>query len=338
MSKTKALLHWTETEQASVVDLSLIREEDRVVGAPTVVKHGQKYHKAIVRLISSDSLKLEEAEENLCLEIEEALQKKKTAELESKRRALRHRKPAAQPGAASLNLVASALGERFKPTSQQAPKVKELTSAKRAATRAQNNAQDDVDREALSESTPRKRLFSDNVNPHDDYLEDNDCQASDDGIDFLEEMDIDETERSVANERSVTKPDSNCCSHCKDLKKALNRPGSMFVKALAIFGNIATSPNVKYAELLPIPDDIPKCELTKDMQPKVYIRISDKSSIKVSAKGDPAKLVRLTLVCLFGRETLLNNYVTALGLRPGTLGVRENVRNAMRYTHSGRLQ
>lgn len=73
-----------------------------------------------------------------------------------------------------------------------------------------------------------------------------------------------------------------------------------------------------------------QCELTKGTVPKVFIRTTDKSEAKVSAQGDPAKLVRNALVCLFGRETLEKHAVTALGQKPGTLGIRKHVRDAIR--------
>lgn len=54
MPKTKVVLHWVETDQSGVEDLSVLNEEDRYVGAKSSVKVGNKFHRCVVRLISSE--------------------------------------------------------------------------------------------------------------------------------------------------------------------------------------------------------------------------------------------------------------------------------------------
>lgn len=65
----------------------------------------------------------------------------------------------------------------------------------------------------------------------------------------------------------------------------------------------------------------------------VYIRNSDKNSIKASGDGDPSILIRLSLIALYGRETLVQNKVTALGTKAGTMGIEEHVRKAILGKH-----
>lgn len=51
---TKVVVYWVESNKVSIEELGKINDEDRYVGAPTSIKCGTKYHKAIVRLISSE--------------------------------------------------------------------------------------------------------------------------------------------------------------------------------------------------------------------------------------------------------------------------------------------
>jgi hypothetical protein len=52
-NKTFVVLYWVDENKVSIEELNKVNEEDRYVGAPTTMKFGQKFHKAVVRLISS---------------------------------------------------------------------------------------------------------------------------------------------------------------------------------------------------------------------------------------------------------------------------------------------
>lgn len=88
-----------------------------------------------------DPLKISEAEDALCDEIEKKLTEQTADGGKKISRSQRHRR-GAQPGVASVNQVAAGLGERLKPlTPQQLRKAKEASASKRAAEAAQRAAQ-----------------------------------------------------------------------------------------------------------------------------------------------------------------------------------------------------
>lgn len=62
----------------------------------------------------------------------------------------------------------------------------------------------------------------------------------------------------------------------------------------------------------------------------MFISNKDKNNIKADGGGDPTKMTRMTLIALFGRETLAGSAITAIGTKAGTLGMRKNVRNVIR--------
>lgn len=51
---TKVVVYWVDSNKVSIEELGKINDEDRYVGAPTSIKCGTRYHKAIVRLISNE--------------------------------------------------------------------------------------------------------------------------------------------------------------------------------------------------------------------------------------------------------------------------------------------
>ncbi|KAK3909734.1 Squamosa promoter-binding-like protein 7 [Frankliniella fusca] len=320
MGKTKVVVHWVDEAKASIEDLSLINEEDRYVSAPTSVKVGNRYHKAIVRFISSDALKLDDEESKLIKELEEQEEERKRQESSDKRgRSSRHKK-GTPTGAASSNQVASAVGERLKPTPDQAAKSKELAEAKKAQELAQIKAQATVDAQVMAYLNPdsdvSRNLFGTN-NPNSD--DDRESVDANDGTSSDEEQ----------QEYSSTSVTNTCCSHCKDLQIAYKH-SPLFVRALERFSNFAgkSEGGIQYLEILPVPDDVPKVELSKGSQ--VWISVSDKNSIKRDGDGDPAKMTRLTLMYLFGRENLEAEQLTAKGTRKGTKGIRKNVLAAIK--------
>lgn len=61
----------------------------------------------------------------------------------------------------------------------------------------------------------------------------------------------------------------------------------------------------------------------------MLVPLSLKNHIKREGDGDPAKMVRLGLIGLYGRETLLAEDLTAKGLRTGQKGMKPAVREAL---------
>ncbi|KAJ1526439.1 hypothetical protein ONE63_009573 [Megalurothrips usitatus] len=150
--------------------------------------------------------------------------------------------------------------------------------------------------------------------------EQNEEGDSDDGVLSVNSLSDDEPAKLVSST-------AGCCCHCLELRKAFDRSPQVFLKAVAAFGN-ATVTGVQWLDLLPIPDNAPKCELSKGS--KVFISIADKDGIKCSGNGDPSKMARATLMVLFGRENFEKHHVTALGTRLGTKGVQPHVRAAVK--------
>jgi len=63
---------------------------------------------------------------------------------------------------------------------------------------------------------------------------------------------------------------------------------------------------------------------------KVYMSVHDKNDIKSDSQGNPVKMVRECMIRLFGRANIESVNITAKGSRIGTMGVRPEVREAIR--------
>jgi hypothetical protein len=61
----------------------------------------------------------------------------------------------------------------------------------------------------------------------------------------------------------------------------------------------------------------------------VFITVSEKNRIKSEGGGDPAKMIRMCLVSLFGQKNVEAEDFTAKGQRAGTKGIRDSVRSAI---------
>ncbi|KAK3916673.1 Polycystic kidney disease and receptor for egg jelly-related protein [Frankliniella fusca] len=309
-SKTKAVIYWPESEQVSVEELSKINEEDRYRDALTTIRSGGKNLRAVVKFISGDERKLQEEENKALMEVEEMTKSREAAQLGGERKTRSRRSAPAVPGTASSNDVASALGERLKPSAQQMEKLKKLNDSKKAAEQAQRNAQDDVDRAALNVTSVSRSLA---------FVSDEESNVSDSDGCVFEDSDAEDKE---GNENNF----DECCHHCKSLRKAYSQSGVLFIQALAKFAQSAAGSGAQYAELRPIPPGRPSCEISKGSE--IFIENADKNAIKTDCGGDPSKMTRMTLVSLFGRENLEKNAITALGTKQGTLGIRKRVRDA----------
>ncbi|KAJ1526445.1 hypothetical protein ONE63_009579 [Megalurothrips usitatus] len=312
MGKTKAVVYWLDSEQVSSEDLSKINEEDRHVGAITTVKSGNKFHRGVVRFISSDILKLSEKEEEICLEIEEMVQKRKDAENDALKKGRgNRRKRVSAASTASANQVASAVGERLKPlTPQQVQKAKEVAAARKATEASQRAAQDEVDQEVLR-----------------DAIDDDDLFVESDGDDHVD--DGHDVKKSGNEDDSVSNDNTNCCKHCLDLQQAYKDLPN-YLRVLTRFSEFAqgTKGTIEYLEVLPVPSDTPKVGLTKGS--KVFLSISDKNSIKRDGDGDPSKMTRLALLAVFGRQNVETTELTAKGQKKGCKGIRPHVLKALK--------
>ncbi|XP_034247755.1 proline-rich protein HaeIII subfamily 1-like [Thrips palmi] len=82
---------------------------------------------------------------------------------------------------------------------------------------------------------------------------------------------------------------------------------------------------VHYLELLPIPENVKKTELSSTAKVPIYIASSDKDMLKVDFKNKPASLIRETLFSLYGTEVFRTRLVTGRGNNPGTYGIRYDV-------------
>ncbi|KAJ1519021.1 hypothetical protein ONE63_011398 [Megalurothrips usitatus] len=306
---------------------------------------------------TSDERALKEKADEIAEEIEEKESRQRESELSTQGRGRRSKKSVAVPGSASANQVSSALGERIKPTPQQTSKVQKLNQSRKETEKAHREAQDDVDRRVLAEasdkgktsdngsqalteasgksktsvsgsraltetggtrneasgSTVSKQLFA------ADESADEDCFSSDDNNNEFSES---ETEEKKSENFE------NCCEHCRALRKSYNQSGALFMKALGVYVNDSSGVGVQFAELLDIPADVPKVEISK--KSKVFITVADENAIKADGAGDPSKMTRMALVALFGRQALEQNAITAMGQKSGTLGIRKNVRSAIR--------
>ncbi|XP_052126229.1 uncharacterized protein LOC113204685 [Frankliniella occidentalis] len=311
MGKTKAVLLWSDTEQVSIEDLSVINDEDRYHGACSTVKSGNKIQRVVVKFISSDELKLQEEESKVLDEIEIIVRDRVAQNVPGQRKS-RSRKAVVLDGTATNNQVAFALGERKKPSGQQLSKKKKIEGEKKLASQAHRDAQDTLDR-AAAEPISRRELFA-----SDDEAESNDETDESAALFYSDEENMDSTEGPI----------NGCCQHCVALRKAYTQSGALFVRTLANFASISAGVGTKFAELRPIPSDRACCEVTKGS--KVFITNADKNAIKSEYRGDPAKMTRATLVSLYGRDLLERQAVTARGSKQGTLGIPKRIRDAVR--------
>lgn len=92
-------------------------------------------------MISGDERKLKEEESKALIEVDEMIKRREAAQLAGDRKTRSKRGAPVVPGTASCNDVASALGERLKPSAEQMAKLKKLNEEKKAAEEAQRNAQ-----------------------------------------------------------------------------------------------------------------------------------------------------------------------------------------------------
>ncbi|KAJ1530227.1 hypothetical protein ONE63_005154 [Megalurothrips usitatus] len=196
-------------------------------------------------------------EDHVAKEIEKAIAKREqeASNSTSGRKTRAQKKTSCAPGTASANQVASALGKRLQPTQQA---VKSWLMPKKQPTNC--NMQP---RTALGGG--RKRLFESGCSNDEE-------SASDDS------NDTDVIDGLSDEEQPCASTNDACCEHCKMLRKAYSQSGTLFVKALATFGSSSASAGVLYADLLPIPENVPKCELSGGSN--VYIKGTDKNAIK----------------------------------------------------------
>ncbi|KAK3909693.1 hypothetical protein KUF71_019702 [Frankliniella fusca] len=274
--------------------------------------------------IPSDKLKLKEEEDKVSEEIKAKLQEAAAQSVNTSGcRGRRQRHQSQKDGVASENFIASALGNRLKPNNVQAPQAKQLMLERKAAAAAQ----DEVDRMVLGEeneslgkgSGPRSELFLD--------------KQKGAALNSEAEEDVSDKESVVLGyvsdeEEAPVEPDrSKCCIHCIKLTKASKQSPALFVKALSNFTGLTGASGVQYLEVLPIPDNIPRVELSKGTG--VFIRVSDKNHIKSNESGDPSQMARMGLLALFGRENSEREHINAKGSKAGSKGIRKHVRESL---------
>lgn len=247
---TKAVIYWPDTEQVSVVSLALLNEEDRYQDAVTTIKCGTKYHKAVVKLISSDERVLQYKADQVAEEIEEKEKQRTEAELAKEGRGKRSKKAVTVTGSASANQLASALGERLKATPQQAGKVKKLSEAQKGAEKARREAQDDVDRRALvhTNSAPSSSVEAQgsaepdvaapstsatrgSVSKQLFDVDDDGDGSEDENHEIIEESDCNFSDDNEGNEVEQENYEK-CCDHCKSLRKSCEYHDNFILKLL----------------------------------------------------------------------------------------------------------
>ncbi|KAK3913212.1 Early nodulin-12A [Frankliniella fusca] len=329
-SKTLALLHWVDEDKVSIEPLAKItNEEERYVGAPTTIRVGSKNHKARVIMISGEIHMLEDKEREMCEEIEKRKQARLNETLDRKGRSSRSRYHTVT-GSASSNQLASAFGEKIPaPTHIH----KELASFKRMdkqSVRAAENASVTVDKVLLNNAT--RKIFPGHDEVDSDSGSEEENPFGNPHSTEKEAEEADDYDDEISNAGSDTKAQETAkvtCDGCRPLVQSVIKSVPEFLIQLEKFiATSSASSGERFLEILPIPEGVPRVEVSKGS--KVYMSVHDKNDIKSDSQGNPVKMVRECMIRLFGRANIESVNITAKGSRIGTMGVRPEVREAIR--------
>ncbi|KAJ1530163.1 hypothetical protein ONE63_005094 [Megalurothrips usitatus] len=301
----KAVIYWPDAKQVSRIYMW------GPEGAATSIKSSGSWHRAIVRLISSDQNALTECEESVAEEIDGLSEREEKA-------GRGKRKRASVRNNATANQVGQAFGERPKTQGFVAELDKDRKVQKKISKRHQDDAGEDVSWQVLKESKDaRKRLFSELGDDEEDVQKinsenENNLEISDGSI-REDGTDDDEPAETASDSDQIV----------KELREAAKESASNFFSVITKNFFKPGSDTCKYVEIVEIPKDVPKVDFSKGTN--VFVPVSEKNKIKVNGGGDPAKMARLGLIALYGRDILKS----AKGHRSGSKAMRADVLRAL---------
>ncbi|KAK3928380.1 hypothetical protein KUF71_016627 [Frankliniella fusca] len=332
----RALVIWSKENKTGIEPLSSVPPNARFDNAvsPVMFSGDKKYYPAKIVMISENLRDLETrqvAEEAEILN----LQGRKESEIQDRSR--RNRRQMVAAGAASSRDVAKALG-------MQPPVPKDMEATHKAAQKAKKDAKDlstkaQLNADGVVLDSVRRDIFgvtgpSEQSKDNDSYSEGDDRQSvSSFGIDVIsyddDDDDHDGSQTAGNDEVGRTKSEKWCCCRsCRVLQKYDSLVYHNFLKDIfQLFEANAECDDVKYLELLPIPPEAKKVELTTGSG--VFISASQKDQLKVDFRNKPTGLVRETLFALYGKQAFSVLTVTGKGKKKGAYTTPDNVNKAI---------
>ena len=165
-------------------------------------------------LATGDQLKLDAEEEKVAAEIDQKIQNEKTVTESEKRGRATRQKKAPTAGTATSNQVAASVGERLRPTPDQAEAAKRAAYANKLAAEAAQQSLNQMDREVYGGPSVRRHLFDQEDKNAGDASEE-ECNVSDDdnGEEYVVNSGGEESDHRTSSEQQG-------CSRCQELVKA----------------------------------------------------------------------------------------------------------------------
>ncbi|KAJ1521747.1 hypothetical protein ONE63_003383 [Megalurothrips usitatus] len=299
----------------------------------------KKYYPAKVIMISDDDNALESKAAEVEAEIEKAKQKQ-TASASGNKRSKRTTAKVVKPGAASVRAIDVAVGARPSIPKDLEAAHKKVQADNREAKESLKRAQLSVDQKLAA--SVRKSLFqseNDESGAEDAPEGDGEDKAESDENDDCEDDDVDESKK---DDRTEDRAEWKWCG-CKPCEVLQKYDSPVYHNMLKDLYDLLSlqrgfgKQEPKYLELLPIPSAVKQVELS--VGTNVFIAASEKDQLKVDYRNKAASLAKETLFALFGKEVFRTLNVTAIGQKPGTYAIREDVKKAIigKFIHHSKL-